>query len=520
MNNVINIVANNHDDDFIPNDITVGKDVLELLSSAMYKDPLTIYREYIQNAADALDEARSCGILNQEHEARIEIDLDPVARKIRIRDNGIGISSKDFVSRMTAFGASKKRGSDARGFRGVGRLAGLGVCQELIFRSRTKNQAFVQELRWNGRIIKNLLHDANFIGDLNDLVKQAVECRQYKADSYPEHFFEVELVKPLRIRHDALLNETCVRKYISQVAPIPFHPEFSSSHEIYAWLRSKTKPGEFNIFINADKTPVYKPFHDNIYYNEHRSGHVEDVYCFEIESLDGKVAAIGWIQHHDYQGALPSQSPARGLKARVGNIQVGGHDIFLEIFPESRFNSWTIGEVHILDKRIIPNGRRDAFELNSHLSNIINHLSPIGHEIAKRCRLESAIRNKLKSFNRLEEKALEKLSVITQQAISDNMSANLQNVILFSLSEMHKIVGSEIIMEETRNELLTRLSELEERLQCLSGEINAAITPFEHCSQEQKNIYTTVIDLVYEHSANHVVAKRLVDKIISKISCS
>ncbi len=42
--------------------VIVGKDLLELLSSAMYVDPLTIYREFIQNAADAIDEAADEGL--------------------------------------------------------------------------------------------------------------------------------------------------------------------------------------------------------------------------------------------------------------------------------------------------------------------------------------------------------------------------------------------------------------------------------------------------------------------------
>ena len=42
-------------------EIVVGKDVLELVSSAMYVDPMTVYREYIQNAADAVDAARATG---------------------------------------------------------------------------------------------------------------------------------------------------------------------------------------------------------------------------------------------------------------------------------------------------------------------------------------------------------------------------------------------------------------------------------------------------------------------------
>ena len=34
--------------------IVVGKDIIELLGSAMYRDPLCIYREYIQNAVDSM----------------------------------------------------------------------------------------------------------------------------------------------------------------------------------------------------------------------------------------------------------------------------------------------------------------------------------------------------------------------------------------------------------------------------------------------------------------------------------
>ena len=45
--------------------------------------------------------------------------------------------------RLTAFGASKKRGKGSRGFRGVGRLAGIGYCQELVFRSRVPGESKV-----------------------------------------------------------------------------------------------------------------------------------------------------------------------------------------------------------------------------------------------------------------------------------------------------------------------------------------------------------------------------------------
>src|SRR5262245_29882441 len=111
--------------------VVVGKDILELLSSSMYVDPMTIYREYVQNSADAIDAARGSGLLTPSDKAVVEIFMDPTFRSIRIRDNGTGLDPTNFSRRLTSFGASQKRGSRARGFRGVGRLAGLGYCREL-----------------------------------------------------------------------------------------------------------------------------------------------------------------------------------------------------------------------------------------------------------------------------------------------------------------------------------------------------------------------------------------------------
>src|SRR5882757_2305514 len=106
--------------------IIVGKDILDLISTSMYVDPMTIYREYVQNAADAIDEARVQGLLQTNELGAVAVAVDAVARSICIRDNGTGIPWSRFVRQLSALGASGKRGSRARGFRGVGRLAGLG----------------------------------------------------------------------------------------------------------------------------------------------------------------------------------------------------------------------------------------------------------------------------------------------------------------------------------------------------------------------------------------------------------
>lgn len=44
--------------------IVIGKHTLESLTSGMYSDPYVVYREYIQNATDSIDEAVACGIIS------------------------------------------------------------------------------------------------------------------------------------------------------------------------------------------------------------------------------------------------------------------------------------------------------------------------------------------------------------------------------------------------------------------------------------------------------------------------
>src|SRR3546814_860847 len=120
--------------------VVIGRDVLELISSAMYIDPMTIYREYVQNATDAIDDAKRKGLLKTDEPGRVDIAVDHASRSVRIRDNGCGVAWREFARKLTALGASTKRGTQARGFRGVGRLAGLGYAQELIFRSRVAGE--------------------------------------------------------------------------------------------------------------------------------------------------------------------------------------------------------------------------------------------------------------------------------------------------------------------------------------------------------------------------------------------
>ena len=105
------------------NNIQVGKYTLESLTTGMYSDPKIVYREYIQNSVDSLENAVSQNMIEPQS-MRIDIVADIENAYISIRDNGTGIKAAEAASTLMNIGNSQKRHSNNRGFRGIGRLGG------------------------------------------------------------------------------------------------------------------------------------------------------------------------------------------------------------------------------------------------------------------------------------------------------------------------------------------------------------------------------------------------------------
>jgi hypothetical protein len=374
-------------------DIRVSKDILELLSTAMYPDPLALYREYIQNASDAVEEAAQNGLYSGRKSPRIDVVIDVANRNVKIRDNGVGIPNKDFVRVLTSIGGSLKRGTGARGFRGVGRLAGLGFCQEVVMRSKSASDSQVYQLNWDCKKLKHLLRDPSCSDDLNTVARQVVGVTRTTGKD-GDHFFEVELKNVVRFRNDLLLNEIEVSAFLSQVAPVPFSPKFKFGEELTHQLENQAALQTFCIFINNSEAPLYRPFQDEFEVRKGLTDKFSGVEFFPIEGVSGDRDALGWVLHHGYLGAIPERLGIKGLRLRSGNIQIGDSKLFEQAFIESRFNSWSVGEIHTTSKNLLPNGRRDALEFNIHSQNLLTKLQPLTKQIAGKCRSSSAARVK------------------------------------------------------------------------------------------------------------------------------
>lgn len=87
--------------------IIIGKHTLESLTTGMYADPYVVFREYVQNAADAIDNAVRQELLPKSA-AEIVIHLSPTERTVVISDNGTGISVNEAEQTLISIGNSKK----------------------------------------------------------------------------------------------------------------------------------------------------------------------------------------------------------------------------------------------------------------------------------------------------------------------------------------------------------------------------------------------------------------------------
>jgi molecular chaperone HtpG len=488
-------------------DFIIGDDVLELISSAMYVDPLTMFREYIQNSADAIDEAKNLGVLEPDHLGTVSIEIDVQKRSILIRDNGAGVPESEFVSRLLSLGASKKRGQSSRGFRGVGRLAGLGYAKKLVFRSSTAGLDKVQELTWDCVRLRQLLKSDSERSSVSDLIAALTTYREFETDGYPDHFFEVELSGVIRLKSDKLLDKSAISKFLGEVAPVPFSANFADGPLIAEKLSTKVRLTDLNIIVGGLDTPVHRP-HCSILNDNNRTIEIAELEFVEFPDVNGELAAIGWIAHHQYEGSLPASLAVKGLRFRCGNMQIGGDDLVEHLFPETRFNSWSIGEIHILDPKIVPNARRDNFEENAAFNNLLNQLSPLTRQLAKRCRDSSQIRNWKRLLNSLHDKIDSGIEILELGGMSENMTHVRIESVRTDISNAKQL---HLKLKQEHDGFETYAQRLEKVIANLNNTKSANIISSENI------IAGRFIDLIYQHTKDTSEAKRLVKLIMANI---
>jgi molecular chaperone HtpG len=182
-----------------------------------------------------------------------------------------------------------------------------------------------------------------------------------------------------------------------------------------------------------------------------------------------------------------------------------------------RFNVWSVGEVHVVERRIVPNGRRDHFEQNAHFHNLVNHLTPTARSIARRCRTSSVRRKWLREFELHRQGVAEKLGMITQGSLGPTKRKKLALSIERAMLQMEKIAGKDLLTEDSPDELRATVRALRVKLGRTMKDKATQVSPLARLPPQKRAMYEHLFDLVYECSANRTAAKALIDRILLKL---
>lgn len=241
----------------------IGKDVIESLTLGMYEDCRFIYREYVQNAADAVDKAVKLTILDKGSE-EIHIKIDVENRQISIFDNATGIPHDNVVSILRNIAHSTKKRGEDKGFRGIGRLGGLGYCSKLKFETSYFGEAEKSIMTWDAELFKYIINDRDNNEEAVEVLSRVTNT-SFEKEDVDAHYFRVIMED---VTSDDLLDVESVTDYLSMVAPVDISSQFIYRSKINIFKRENgLSVDTYNIYINGDQ--IYKPYTSVIYEDNH-----------------------------------------------------------------------------------------------------------------------------------------------------------------------------------------------------------------------------------------------------------
>ena len=173
------------------------------------------------------------------------------------------------------------------------------------------------------------------------------------------HGFKVEL---FGVTNSVLLDAEKIIKYLAEVAPVPYSDEFSFADKIHAHAEDLgCQTDEYKISVNGKQ--IFKNY-KNIISSRGFRDELFDVSFMNFYDAKNNLLAWSWIGLTSFVGQIKSDIPARAIRLRKGNIQIGDQATLQNFFKELRGNYYFVGEIFGVHKNLIPNSQRDYFVPN------------------------------------------------------------------------------------------------------------------------------------------------------------
>jgi hypothetical protein len=344
----------------------IGKDLLDQLMFSLYPEAETIYREYLQNACDSIKEAVEIGLLSNNEEGHVSINIDKFHATIVIEDNGVGISSSEAEKTLKDIACSKKQKESYAGFFGIGRLVGAGYCKTLCFKTSISGEKVASEIEFNVDKIRKFLQDDNNNFSAAEVIDNVTIFKNTIPEDNEKHYFIVTMKDVLPEYSEVLLDEEKIYHYLVQVAPISYMPEFKNNlilpsirEQDSCFLEYYNNLEMIQVSLN-DIVNIRKQYGLTI---SGTSDEIDKLRYFFIKDIKYGVLAWGWYAITPFSKAIPDIDPitnssvlTRGIRLRSHNIQIGGENFFngIDYFKQARSNNYFNGEIHIINSNIKP----------------------------------------------------------------------------------------------------------------------------------------------------------------------
>lgn len=481
-------------------EMIIGKYTLESLTNGMYASPFDMYREYIQNSVDSFDDAVEAGI-ELAGKLAIEITVDRIGRTIVIRDNGCGLRARDAERTLLDIGNSQKKSVSSRGFRGIGRLAGLSYCEKLAFKTSYKGEETATVIEFDASLLKEmLLPGSQNSVSVEDVMNRIVTVRTEK-ETANRRYFQVTLEG---VWNEAGLTDlAAVREYLVQHAPLCFSSSFKWGRTVVEKLRlSGYCIPQYMIKLNGEA--LYKPYSDTFISDRLKKNLdvISDVRIVTFRRGD-RLSAVLWYADTGFFGTIIDNA-IKGIRIRQGNILIGDKGTCSLFFKEERFNGWLIGELYVVDKDIIANSRRDGFEKNAAYYELLSMLRDWAFEISKEIRRLSYERSILS-----QKKVMPEVEQEQPDGANDENSLYSEDM-AYAEDDVKSADWSDESDEPLETDYITRLGLLLNRKKVQTK--YTALNINEKLTIEQRKVLERVFDLILR-DYDRPTAERFIDTI-------
>jgi molecular chaperone HtpG len=352
----------------------MGLRLLETLTSALYDDPIILFREYVQNSVDAYNKAIDEDPSYAFNDFCVDIKIDKENRVISVIDNGYGIPVDAFKDKMTSIGASDKSNSPNQiGFRGIGRLSAMPFCEKLIFTNKPTGSDKPHQFIWAGSTFHDLLNKESEteLGDAIDQISSEAEI-DYQGDANA-HFFRVE-IQYYNAEIAELVAQTDFIGRLKMMLPLKYDPSFKYKQEIddrYSRFMGE-HIDKFAFDVKLDGDYLYKPYKNS---NILESGiyYWELTYRSKEKGIPGEKIGLLWYTFNRKVTANPLNGPY-GILVRSKNMLMGDHNALADAMFRSKSDDYVAtfreltqtlqgvyGEMLLHSTRLKDNARRDWF---------------------------------------------------------------------------------------------------------------------------------------------------------------